>query len=357
MHTTGLCLELQEAAKAAEPPALKSSCLITDAAGSEAGTINAACAGGTQTFVAASAAAESCDALAEGGDDSLPTSCAPENNRGGGGMISSAGGDSSLHSSSPSGSSGGGTAQPTSPSRCSTSTDQQHPTETAPAAAGGLTNSVGGGGSAGGVTNNPTSGVSTGPTGRTRTRTNVSLPTGTLAAERGVWRGQPWRLWPVHQGSAAALVEPCLSSPISVPELAPLRQGLAGLARRDNRAQMKVKSATLKLPADQQQNSGGFPAPSNKRASSNVSSSVRGVGHGSGNGGGGAVKARRVYEKYEGVGKKGGGGGGGTEEAQQGKKTRALGYSPSGSPRAGVAAGGRVLLGAAHKRRRQDAVA
>ncbi|CAM9234878.1 unnamed protein product, partial [Scytosiphon promiscuus] len=79
---------------------------------------------------------------------------------------------------------------------------------------------------------------------RTRTRTNVSLPTGTLAAERGTWKQQPWRLWPVHQSAAAALVDPCLRSVVAIPEVVLLRKALAALADRTDKALRMVDSGS-----------------------------------------------------------------------------------------------------------------
>ncbi|CAM9836769.1 unnamed protein product, partial [Ectocarpus sp. 13 AM-2016] len=71
-----------------------------------------------------------------------------------------------------------------------------------------------------------------------------STPTGTLAAERGTWKLQPWRLWPVHQPAAAALVEPCVSSVVAVPELALLRKALAALADRTDKALRMMEGGT-----------------------------------------------------------------------------------------------------------------
>lgn len=278
------------------------------------------------------------------------------------GMTSVALGLSLMCSSSASGSGGGGVgAHASRPIGESSGADQPYPTG-ATAAGGGVAAGVGVVGVAACASGNSASaGVSTGPTGRTRTRTNVSLPTGTLAAERGTWRGQAWRLWPVHQATAIALVESCLSSTVSVPELAPLREGLAALAGRENRTPVKVTSVTLKLPADPKECSSGVgAAPGSKRGGGTVCSGTSrgGSSSGGGSGGGSGVKARRVHDKCDGGGKKGSVDG--ADQMQQSKKAKALGYAQAGPSRPGVAGGGRVLLGVGmvkNKRRRQDAVA
>lgn len=209
-------------------------------------------------------------------------------------------------------------------------------------------------------------GSSTGHTGRTRTRTNVSLSTGTLAAERGEWQGMPWRIWPVHQASAAALVGPCLTSTVLVPEVVPLRQGLAALARRDSQAQLRVNSSMLTTGGHQTNvvlTSVAGGTGSRKGVSAGICGRSRGGGSGGGGGGRGgtSVKSRRSVERSEvGLRRTSGGGVGsrwGVNGHSHGSKTRALSCSPPGSPTPGVGAGGGMLVGAAHKRRRQDAVA
>lgn len=164
---------------------------------------------------------------------------------------------------------------------------------------------------------------------RTRTRTNVSLPTGTLAAERGTWKSLPWRLWPVHQSAAAALLEPCLGSAVVVPETIPLRRALTALADRKDKALMMVDSG-LAVPD-------GAGGKRGRDGGGSGSSALRGRKGSSGRGGGATGGA---------TGGDGGGGGGG--------KTK-LSCTPTAPGKGGVGAGGGVLVGVAHKRRRQDA--
>lgn len=335
LRITALCSDLRKASKAAKRPSVKSRCLILKPIGGEG---DDSCGDGVGNTINCSASSLP---LASG-----ESTCSVEGTINGNGTTSGALGLSPMRSSSASGKGVGGVgAHASRPIGKSPSADQPQPTG-ATAAGGGLAAGVGVVGVAAGASGNSASaGVSTGPTGRTRTRTNVSIPTGTLAAERGTWKGQAWRLWPVHQATAIALVESCLSSTVSVPELAPLREGLAALARRDNRSQVKVTSVTLKLPPDPKESSSGSgPAPGSKRGGGGVCS---------GSGG----KARRVHEKSDGGGKKGSVGG--ADQMQQSKKAKALGYAQAGPSRAGVASGGRVLLGVGmvkNKRRRQDAV-
>ncbi|CAN0041389.1 unnamed protein product [Ectocarpus fasciculatus] len=165
---------------------------------------------------------------------------------------------------------------------------------------------------------------------RTRTRTNVSAPTGTLAAERGTWKLQPWRLWPVHQPAAAALLEPCLGSVVAVPELALLRKALAALAERTDKALRMMDGGTSSSSASE---SCGV-----KRGRGGATAGGVGGDSGGGDGGGGARGRSR-----------GSGGGGGGKVKASGAPA-----AVAGSSRGGVGAGGGVLLGAAHKRRRQD---
>lgn len=165
---------------------------------------------------------------------------------------------------------------------------------------------------------------------RTRTRTNVSAPTGTLAAERGTWKLQPWRLWPVHQPAAVALLEPCLGSVVAVPELALLRKALAALAERTDKALRMMDGGTSSSSASE---SCGV-----KRGRGGATAGSVGGDSGGGDGGGGARGRSR-----------GSGGGGGGKVKASGAPA-----AVAGSSRGGVGAGGGVLLGAAHKRRRQD---
>lgn len=181
---------------------------------------------------------------------------------------------------------------------------------------------------------------------RTRTRTNAFLPTGTLAAERGTWKMQPWRLWPVHQSAAAALVDPCLNSVVAVPEVALLKKALAALAERTEKAVGTVDSGVVE--------SGG----GKRRRDSSGTGVVGGGGDGGGGEGGGGSSGGNsngvARGKSRGGGGSGGGAGGGGGGA--GGKTK-LAASPAahpGSSKGGVSAGGGVLLGGAHKRRRQD---
>lgn len=194
-------------------------------------------------------------------------------------------------------------------------------------------------------------------TARTRTRTNVSIPTGTLAAERGTWKMQPWRLWPVHQAAAASLVEPCLNSIVAVPEVALLRKALAALADRTDRAMVMVDSSTAvpdavggggKRSRDRGDSAGG--------ASGSGSASVNGNGGAVATGNGGGRTRRGAGGRGGGlIGISSGGGGNGNSSSGGGGSKAKLMYSPAVSGK-GVSAGGGVLVGAAHKRRRQDAV-
>ncbi|CAM9274578.1 unnamed protein product [Ectocarpus sp. 6 AP-2014] len=161
---------------------------------------------------------------------------------------------------------------------------------------------------------------------RTRTRTNVSAPTGTLAAERGTWKLQPWRLWPVHQPAAAALVEPCVSSVVAVPELALLRKALAALADRTDKALRMMDGGTSSSASEScgvKRGRGGATAGVGGDSAGD-GGSARGRSRGSGGGGGGKVKPSGAPAAV------------------------------AGSSRGGGGAGGGVLLGAAHKRRRHD---
>lgn len=191
---------------------------------------------------------------------------------------------------------------------------------------------------------------------RTRTRTNVSLSTGTLAAERGTWKLQPWRLWPVHQAAAAALVEPCLNSAIAVPELVPLRKALAALAYRTDKSLMLVDSSTAnpesvggKRGRDREAgNSGGGGGSSGSGGSVGTAGNLRGRrgGHARGSTAGGIA----------GGGSGGGGGGSSGSEAVVSAKSN-KGFFATSTTAKGVGARGGVLVGVGHKRRRQDALA
>lgn len=188
---------------------------------------------------------------------------------------------------------------------------------------------------------------------RTRTRTNVSLPTGTLAAERGVWRGVPWRLWPGHQTHGAALLEACSASAVAVPEAAPLRQGLSALAGRGGqRGVSRGDSSVMALlnAADPPQK----PSVSVNAVGKRMSAGAAGVG----------VRGRRGLERAEGAGKRalsapaGGGGGVRARTCAEAEVSRTrLSCSPPPNSSKGMGGAGAVLVGAAHKRRRQDAVA
>lgn len=189
---------------------------------------------------------------------------------------------------------------------------------------------------------------------RTRTRTNVSLSTGTLAAERGTWKLQPWRLWPVHQAAAAALVEPCLNSAIAVPELAPLRKALAALAYRTDKSLMLVDSSTV-TP----ESVGGKRGRDREAGNS---SGGGGSGSGGGVGTGGSLRGRRGGHARGGTaggvaggGNSGGGGGSSGSEAVSSAKSN-KGLFPTTTTAKGVSAQG-VLVDVGHKRRRQDALA
>eukprot|EP00752_Nemacystus_decipiens_P007676 g6862.t1 len=169
---------------------------------------------------------------------------------------------------------------------------------------------------------------------RTRTRTNVSLPTGTLAAERGTWKGQPWRLWPVHQAAAAALVEPCQASVVTVTELPALKRALASLAERTDRALRLVEAPTessgVKRGRDRSSLGGGGGGDSSDGGSS-------------GGGGGGGVGPSGTRGRPRGSG---------------GGKVKLSGSPQHGScPKGGNGAGGGVVSGGAHKRRRRMVLA
>lgn len=170
---------------------------------------------------------------------------------------------------------------------------------------------------------------------RTRTRTNVHVPTGTLAAERGMWKMQPWRLWPVHQLAAAALVEPCLNSAVAVPEVALLRKALVALAERTDKAVRMADSGA-----------GETGGGKRRRDSSGAGAGGGDGGGGEGTGGGGGASSSGGAR-----GKSRGSGGGGC--GGKAKPAGSLAAYP-GSSKARVGAGGGVLLGGAHKRRRQD---
>lgn len=190
---------------------------------------------------------------------------------------------------------------------------------------------------------------------RTRTRTNVSLPTGMLAAERGSWKGLPWRLWPVHQANGTALLEACSASVVEVPEIAPLRQALDALSRRGRNGLSRQESSAVPASA-----SGPGVVQSGVTCSANAGGGKKG--------GVGAVagRGRRAYDKIEVGGKKGsplasggsgvGRGRGATSADVQGPRARLSCSPPPSSPK-GMVSAGAVLVGAAHKRRRQDAVA
>lgn len=185
---------------------------------------------------------------------------------------------------------------------------------------------------------------------RTRTRTNVSLSTGTLAAERGTWKLQPWRLWPVHQAAAAALVEPCLNSAIVVPELVPLRKALAALAYRTDKSLMLVDSSTVNT-----ESVGGKRG--RDREAGNSGGGGGGSGSGSSVGTGGSLRGRRgghargsTAGNVAGGGNgSGGGGSNGSEPVVSAKSNKGI-FATSTTAK-GVGTGGGVLVGVGHKRR------